>query len=125
MFARLERLDDGVSGGVIMFGGVFIGGAIAATDMSARQADAQMYPVCADFKAVFAALGAGCHGVNLYHVGAGFKISSHIDFRPVFIFNYFPRSVPALTMPGQSGRCRRGMSFPVQHEHGKNRGAVA
>jgi len=60
-------------GGVKMFGRVFVGGVVAAANMPADQADAQMDPTTTDFEAVFTALRAGCDLVNLIQMGTFFR----------------------------------------------------
>ena len=52
-------------GGVEMFGSVGIFRAIAATDVTAFEAQTQVYPAIADFKAIFAALRAGPNFLDL------------------------------------------------------------
>jgi sulfur relay (sulfurtransferase) DsrC/TusE family protein len=49
-----------MAGGMEMLGGVLVLGIVAATDMTAYQADAQMYPAVAHAKAFFAAFGIAC-----------------------------------------------------------------
>ncbi len=61
MFAWLKGLDDRVLGGVKMFSRVFVLGRIAAADMAADQADAQMHPAITRIQAIFAALRAWRH----------------------------------------------------------------
>jgi hypothetical protein len=47
ILARLEGLYDGVVGGVEVPGGVFVLGVVAATDVAAGEADAQVHPAIA------------------------------------------------------------------------------
>jgi hypothetical protein len=54
-----------------MLGGMFVLGRIAASNMSASQALAQMHPGIAHFQALFAALAAGLYLPNLSQVCAG------------------------------------------------------
>src|SRR3569832_1046840 len=54
-FAHFTRSDDGVLRVPCGGAGVPIGRGIAATDVAARQADAQVHPVAADFQTVLAA----------------------------------------------------------------------
>jgi hypothetical protein len=61
-FARFEGLHDGVLGGMKMFGGVFVFGGIAAADVAALEAQAQVDPGVAHFQALFAAAGVGLDG---------------------------------------------------------------
>jgi hypothetical protein len=58
IFAGFERLDNRVLGVMIMFGGVTVGRVIAAADVAANEADAQMHPAAAYPQAIFAALRA-------------------------------------------------------------------
>src|SRR4051812_45878859 len=53
----LERLDDGMAGGVIVRGRVAVRRVVAAPDMAAGQADAQVYPAIAPRDAFKAAIG--------------------------------------------------------------------
>ena len=43
-FRRIITLDDRMASGVIMLGGVLVRGVIAASDMAACAADAQVHP---------------------------------------------------------------------------------
>jgi hypothetical protein len=52
-----------VFGGVEVFGGVFVFGGVAAADVSAGKAEAQMDPTIAHFEALFAAF---CFGLYLF-----------------------------------------------------------
>jgi len=61
---RLQRLNDGVAGFVVVFGGVFVGGAVAAADVAAGEAEAQIDPGFAAVQALLAALGLGRDGLN-------------------------------------------------------------
>jgi hypothetical protein len=54
----LERLDDWVVSGVEVAGGVLVLGGIAAPDVPALKADAQVYPSIPYLQAIFAALRA-------------------------------------------------------------------
>src|ERR1700733_12301923 len=53
-FRRIVAFDDGMSGGVEMFGGMFVGRIIAAADMAATSADPQMQPYAAALQALLA-----------------------------------------------------------------------
>ena len=55
---RLERLDDGVPGGVEVGGGVPVLRVVAAADVPADLAQAQVHPLVAYPQAVLAAVGA-------------------------------------------------------------------
>src|SRR6202171_5472382 len=54
ILAWLEGLDDRVPGGVVVFGGVASGRLVAASDMSAGHAEAQVEPSLADGQAFLA-----------------------------------------------------------------------
>jgi hypothetical protein len=56
-FAGLEGADDGVTGFVGVFAGVFAGAGVAAADVAAGAAHAEVDPVAAGGKALFAAVG--------------------------------------------------------------------
>src|ERR1022692_1938808 len=56
VFARLERAHDGMVGLVEVFGGVFVLGRIAATHVSATEAQPQVNPSVAHLEAFFAAV---------------------------------------------------------------------
>ena len=55
-----ERLNDRVTGCMEMLGGVLILRIVAAADMPAFKADAQVYPGVADFQAILAPISARC-----------------------------------------------------------------
>jgi hypothetical protein len=65
VFAGLEGAHDGVLSAVEMLGGVFVFGGVAAADVSAFHAQAEMYPGIAHFQALFAALGVRRYFVNV------------------------------------------------------------
>jgi hypothetical protein len=48
-----------------MFCGVFVFGRVAATDMAANQAEAQVHPAVAHLQTFFAALGFGLYVLDL------------------------------------------------------------
>src|SRR3954471_14280734 len=75
VFAGLERLDDGVLGGVEMFSGVAVGRAIATPDVTADKTQAKVDPLSAYLQAVFAAFGRGRYLLDLFEMFAG-----HGDF---------------------------------------------
>src|SRR5215469_12884408 len=77
VFARLERLGDRVPDGECVPASVAHRGGVTTPDMTARQAEPQMYPAGAEFQTLLAALGGpwryrtnqhqmrianGCHG---------------------------------------------------------------
>jgi hypothetical protein len=55
-----------------VFGRVFVLGGIAAADMPATQAQAQVDPGIANFETVFASAGVGFDVANLIGVGTAF-----------------------------------------------------
>jgi hypothetical protein len=69
-FAGFEGLHDGVLGGMKMFGGVLVFGGIAAADVAALEAQAEVDPGVSHFQALFAAAGVGLDGANLRKVRA-------------------------------------------------------
>jgi hypothetical protein len=62
---------------VEVFGGVFVFGGIAATDVSADEALPQMDPGIAHLKALLAAFAAGFDLPYFSQVGAGFSWARH------------------------------------------------
>src|ERR1700733_7401128 len=54
-FGRIVAFDDRMSGGVEMLGGMLVGRIVAAADMTATAADAQMQPYAAALQAFLAA----------------------------------------------------------------------
>jgi hypothetical protein len=62
-----------VVGVVEVLGGVLVLRAVAAADVAAGEAKAEVDPAVADLEAIFAAGGAGGDGANLGEVGAGFR----------------------------------------------------
>ena len=70
MFTGLERLDDGMAGGVEMLGRVLILRRVAAADVTAGEAQAQMHPPVADLEAVFATACVRRDGVYLVQMRA-------------------------------------------------------
>jgi hypothetical protein len=65
VFAWFERTHDGVLGAVEMLSGVFVLGRVAAADVAALHAQAEMDPGVAHFQALFAALGVLRYLVNM------------------------------------------------------------
>jgi hypothetical protein len=59
VFSWLEGLNDGMLGGVEMFGGMLILRIVAAADMTTDETDTQMHPGITYFQAILAAIGAG------------------------------------------------------------------
>ena len=60
-----------MAGGVEMLGRVLIGRLVAATDMAAGAADAEVKPAVAGLQAILAAVRAGCDVVNVVEMRAG------------------------------------------------------
>jgi hypothetical protein len=81
IFARLKRLNDRVMGRVKMFGGMLVFGGIAAANMPANQAFAQMHPAIPHLQTFFATFGARLNIVNLIGMDTGF--CHDIPFPPV------------------------------------------
>jgi hypothetical protein len=73
ILARFKGLDQRMLGGVKMFCGMPMGRIVAASNVPANQADAQVYPTTADTQAIFTALCAGCDAVNLIQMGTVFR----------------------------------------------------
>src|SRR6266478_1657281 len=67
--ARLKRLHDGVLRLMEMFGGVFVLGRVAATDMTATETFPQMDPAIAHLQALLAALATRLHLLDFSQVG--------------------------------------------------------
>jgi hypothetical protein len=76
VFAGLDRLDDGVPGGVKMLSGVLVFRRIATADMAAFETEAQMDPGIAHLEALFATLGVRLGVFRLLQVNAGGTHSS-------------------------------------------------
>src|SRR5437660_7420395 len=70
LLARLIRADDRVLGGAEMFGCVLSRRVVAAADVPAAGAHAQMDPPAARLEALHAAIAAGRHVTNLVEVHA-------------------------------------------------------
>src|SRR4051794_8814714 len=64
VFARLERLDDRMASGVEVLGGVLVLRGVAAADVPANQALAQVDPGVPDLQAILTPVGAGRHVAN-------------------------------------------------------------
>jgi hypothetical protein len=64
-FAGFEGFHDGVLGRMKMFGGVLVLGRVAAADVAAFEAQAQVDPGVSHFQALFAAAGVRLDGANL------------------------------------------------------------
>src|SRR5262249_60943704 len=72
VFARLEGLDDGMLDLMKMLGGMPILRRIAAPDVSAFQAQAQMHPGIAHLQAFLAAFAAGSDFLDLFQMSTVF-----------------------------------------------------
>ena len=70
-FTRLERPHDRMCGRMKVPGGMLVLRRVAAADMSAGQADAQMHPPIADAQALLAAARARMHRHDAIEVRAG------------------------------------------------------
>jgi hypothetical protein len=75
IFAWLERLDYRVIRLMEVPGGVLVFGIIAAADVPARQADAQVNPAIARFEAIFTTPRARLNLVN--HIQVGTLLLAH------------------------------------------------
>ena len=71
VFSWLERLNDRVTGGMEMLGGMRILRIVTTAHMPAFQANTQMYPGVTECKTLLAPLGAPADVANLVQVGAG------------------------------------------------------
>jgi hypothetical protein len=70
VFARLERLHDGMVRRVKVLGGVLVLGRVAAPYVAAGEAPAQMDPGVAHFETLFATRGAGFDSMDIFQVSA-------------------------------------------------------
>jgi hypothetical protein len=82
-FALFEGLDDRVLRRVVMFGRVFVRARIAAADVAADFAEAEMNPPVAGFETVLAAVGARRHLFDLREMLA---LLWHHVFFPSFLY---------------------------------------
>src|SRR5262252_3723871 len=73
VLARLERLDDRVVRGVEVLSNMLVLRVVAAADVAADHAQAQMHPSVADLEAVLAAVRAWRHRANLVEMRTGLK----------------------------------------------------
>jgi hypothetical protein len=71
VFAGLEGLDDGMAGGMIVAGGMFIGRTITATHVATDQADPQVHPSISRLQTFFAPFGARGYVLDLVEVCTG------------------------------------------------------
>jgi hypothetical protein len=76
ILALFKRFNDGVMSSVKMLGSVFVGRRIAATHMSTRKAEAQMYPPIARLQTILTALSARRNLLDLVEMLAFHKLSS-------------------------------------------------
>jgi hypothetical protein len=81
VLAGLEGLDDGVMGVLEVFVGVAVLGRIAAADVAADEALAQVNPSVSDFEAILAALAAGSDVANFGYVFTTVGARHGISFR--------------------------------------------
>jgi hypothetical protein len=72
ILAWFDRLHDGMFASVKMLGGVFVLGRIAASDVAAREAHAQMDPLVSHLQAFFAAVGTGLYVLDFFDVWTSF-----------------------------------------------------
>jgi len=66
ILAALRGLNDWMLCSGEMRAGVTVGRRVAATDVSALEAHAQVHPLAADFEAVFATLAARLHLLHVF-----------------------------------------------------------
>jgi len=60
IFTGLEGLDNGMAARMEMFGSVLVFRRVAAANMPANKAFAQVYPRVTNFQAILAAISTGC-----------------------------------------------------------------
>src|ERR1700690_1704659 len=83
-FRRIITLDDRVAGSVEMLGRVFVGRIVAAADMAAAAADAQMQPYTAALQALLAAERARRDALDTGDVRAALCHSSALPLKRRF-----------------------------------------
>jgi hypothetical protein len=71
VLARFEGLDDGVVGGMKVLGGVLVFRRVAAADVAADKAEAEVDPAVARLEAILATVRARGDIVDLVEMGAG------------------------------------------------------
>src|SRR5262245_61054498 len=67
---RVKAFDDGMAGGLEMRRGVLVGRIVAAADMAAAAADAQVQPAAAALQALFTTERARCDVLHAGNVAA-------------------------------------------------------
>jgi hypothetical protein len=72
-FAGFQGLDDGVFAGVEVFGGMLVFRGVAAADVAAGEAEAEVHPAVTHLEALFAAFGFRLGGLDVFDVGTGFS----------------------------------------------------
>ena len=77
VLVRLERLDDGVATRMDVRRRVLVGGDIAATHMTAAQAQPQVDPPATDLEAVLATVGGRRDILDLVEMGARDRVVHH------------------------------------------------
>jgi hypothetical protein len=88
VFSRFERLDDRMMNLVKVFCGVLVLRAVATSNVTAREAKAQMNPGVSHFEALFAAFAAGLHFFDFAEMRA---FGGH---RGLLLLNEFALSAP-------------------------------
>jgi len=68
LFAGFDGAHDGVLGLVEVFGSVLVFGGVAAADVSAEEAHAEMDPAVSGLEALFAAFGVWVDVLDLFEV---------------------------------------------------------
>ena len=76
VFARLQRLNQGMSGLVEMLGRVLARRSVAASHMPADQADAQVHPPTPCLQTLLAPLGVGRNVMDLIQMPAAHALFS-------------------------------------------------
>src|SRR5215469_15766215 len=80
VLSRLERLNDGMAGGVEMLGSVLVLGRVAATHMPTGETESKMDPGITDLQTVFTSLGTGGDVMYLIKMRTTLR---HVLFLPV------------------------------------------
>src|SRR5258708_6956101 len=107
VLARLEGLDDGMPGRVEVFGRVRVLRAVAAADVPAGQAQAQMHPGVAHFQAFLAASATRRYITNRPEMGTGRCHLILLDLRyPVAPLRPCRSSYRAAALGVQTSGCR-------------------
>src|SRR6185437_3866281 len=82
--ARLDGADHRMLGGMVMLGGVGVGRRVAATDVAAGEAKAEMDPATADLEAFLTASAVGFHFMGMGEVWAHSGSTAPTRRGPIF-----------------------------------------